>query len=223
MRVLVAEDNRGLRDVLARGLRENGYAVDAAAGGEAALSFLRAYDYAVAVLDWRMPGVSGLDVLHNMRRRGLATPVLMLTARDAPADRVTGLDHGADDYLVKPFDFGELLARLRALQRRPPAVLATKLVVGDLVMDPAARDVRIGSRSPTLTGTEHGILEMLMRRSPTAVPRRSIALQVWDNEADALGSNTIDVHLARLRSKLAGGRVRIEAVRGVGYRIVARD
>jgi DNA-binding response OmpR family regulator len=223
MRVLVAEDNRGLRDVLARGLRENGYAVDAASGGEAALSFLRAYDYAVAVLDWRMPGVSGLDVLHDMRRRGLATPVLMLTARDAPADRVTGLDHGADDYLVKPFDFGELLARLRALQRRPPAVLATKLVIGDLVMDPAAREVRIGSRSPALTGTEHGILEMLMRRSPTAVPRRSIALQVWDNEADALGSNTIDVHLARLRSKLAGGRVRIEAVRGVGYRIVARD
>jgi DNA-binding response OmpR family regulator len=223
MRVLVAEDNRGLREVLARGLRENGYAVDAAADGQGALTFLRAYEYAVAVLDWRMPGVSGLEVLQDMRRRGLATPVLMLTARDAPADRVTGLDEGADDYLIKPFDFNELLARLRALQRRPAAVQAPKLVIGDLVLDPAAREVRIGARSPSLTGTEHGILEMLMRRSPAVVPRRSIALQVWDNEADALGSNTIDVHLARLRSKLAGGRVRIEAVRGVGYRIVARD
>ncbi len=223
MRLLVAEDNPGLREVLARGLRENGYAVDAAADGTAALAFLRAYDYAVAVLDWRMPGISGLEVLRDMRRRGSATPVLMLTARDAPADRVAGLDQGADDYLIKPFDFGELLARLRALQRRPAAVQAPKLVIGDLVLDPAAREVRIGSRSPSLTAIEHGILEMLVRRSPAVVPRRSIALHVWDNEADALGSNTIDVHLARLRSKLAGGQVRVEAVRGVGYRIVARD
>lgn len=223
MRVLVAEDNRGLREVLARGLRENGYVVDAAADGTAALAFLRVYDYAAAVLDWRMPGTSGLEVLQDMRRRGSATPILMLTARDAPADRVAGLDQGADDYLIKPFDFGELLARLRALMRRPAAVQQTKLVIGDLVLDPAVREVRIGSRSPALTGIEHGILEMLIRRSPAVVPRRSIALQVWDNEADALGSNTIDVHLARLRSKLAGGRVRIEAVRGVGYRIVARD
>jgi len=223
MRILVAEDNRGLRDVLARGLRENGYAVDAVADGAEALAFLRSYEYAVAVLDWRMPGISGLEVLQDMRRRRSPTPVLMLTARDAPADRVTGLDQGADDYLIKPFDFGELLARLRALLRRPPSVQATKLAVGDVVLDPAERAVRVGSRAPALTGTEHGILEMLMRHSPAVVPRRAIALQVWDNEADALGSNTIDVHLARLRSKLAGGRVRIEAVRGVGYRIVASD
>jgi DNA-binding response OmpR family regulator len=221
MRILVAEDNRGLRDVLARGLRENGYAVDAVADGAEALAFLRSYEYAVAVLDWRMPGISGLEVLQDMRRRRSPTPVLMLTARDAPADRVTGLDQGADDYLIKPFDFGELLARLRALLRRPPSVQATKLAVGDVVLDPAERAVRVGSRAPALTGTEHGILEMLMRHSPAVVPRRAIALQVWDNEADALGSNTIDVHLARLRSKLAGGGVRIEAVRGVGYRIVA--
>jgi len=223
MRILVAEDNRGLREVLVRGLRENGYAVDAVADGAEALAFLRSYEYAVAVLDWRMPGISGLEVLQDMRRRKSPTPVLMLTARDAPADRVTGLDQGADDYLIKPFDFGELLARLRALLRRPPSVQATKLAVGDVVLDPAERAVRVGSRAPALTGTEHGILEMLMRHSPAVVPRRAIALQVWDNEADALGSNTIDVHLARLRSKLAGGGVRIEAVRGVGYRIVASD
>jgi two-component system, OmpR family, response regulator len=144
----------------------------------------------------------------------------MLTARDAPADRVTGLDQGADDYLVKPFDFGELLARLRALQRRPRGVQPPQLVVGDLRFDPATREVHVGAGRPALTTTELGILEMLLRRSPAVVPRRLIAAHVWDHEADALGSNTIDVHLARMRSKLAGGMVRIETVRGVGYRIV---
>jgi DNA-binding response OmpR family regulator len=222
MRVLVAEDDRGLRDVLSRGLRENGYAVDAVPDGRTAVSYLRSYDYEVAVLDWRMPGMSGLEVLQLMRRESVPTAVLMLTARDAPADRVTGLDQGADDYLVKPFDFAELLARIRALQRRPRALQPPQLAVGDLLFDPATREVRIGARRPALTVTERGILEMLMRRSPAVVDRRSIALHVWDNDADALGSNTIDVHLARLRSKLAGGQVRIETVRGVGYRIVVR-
>ncbi len=220
MRVLVAEDDRGLREVLSRGLRENGYVVDAVADGRDAIRFLRSYDYAAAVLDWRMPETSGLEVLQWMRRHESSAAVLMLTARDAPADRVTGLDQGADDYLVKPFDFGELLARLRALQRRPKALLAPQLVVGDLHFDPATREVQVGANRPALTTTELGILEMLLRRSPAVVPRRLIAAHVWDHEADALGSNTIDVHLARMRSKLAGGMVRIETVRGVGYRIV---
>lgn len=219
MRLLVAEDDRGLREVLARGLRENGYAVDAVPDGQQALSFLRVYEYEVAVLDWRMPGLSGLEVLQQIRRDRLPTPVLMLTARDAPADRVTGLDQGADDYLVKPFDFNELLARIRALQRRPRVLQSAQLAVGDLVFDPASREVRIGADKRALTTTELGILEMLMRRSPAVVERRSIALHVWDNESDAMGSNTIDVHLARLRSKLAGGQIRIETVRGIGYRI----
>jgi DNA-binding response OmpR family regulator len=220
MRVLVAEDDRGLRDVLARGLRENGYVVDTVADGRAAVQFLRSYDYAVVVLDWRMPALSGLDVLQWMRRRESPAGVLMLTARDAPADRITGLDQGADDYLVKPFDFGELLARMRALQRRPRALQAPQLIVGDLCFDPATREVRVGTRRPALTATELGILEALLRRSPAVVQRRLIALHVWEHEADAMGSNTIDVHLARLRSKLAGSLVRIETVRGVGYRIV---
>jgi len=219
--VLVAEDDRGLGEVIGRGLREKGYVVDVVPDGDAALRYLRSYDYSVAVLDWRMPGVSGLDVVRHMRRARSATPVLMLTARDAPADRVAGLDAGADDYLVKPFDFTELLARLRALLRRPPQVQPSRLAVGDLEFDPASRGVRIGARTPALTATEIGILEMLMRRSPAVVDRRSIAQHVWDNEADAFGSNTIDVHLARLRSKLAGARVRIETVRGIGYRITA--
>ena len=222
MRVLVAEDDRGLREALGRGLRENGYTVDAVPDGRAAMDYLRSYDYAVVVLDWRMPRVSGLEVLQWMRRSKLPAAVLMLTARDAPADRVTGLDQGADDYLIKPFDFTELLARIRALQRRPRTSQSPQLVVGDVLFDPATREVRIGAQRPTLTGTERGILEMLMRRSPAVVDRRSIAVHVWDNEADAMGSNTIDVHMARLRSKLAGAQVRVESVRAVGYRIVAR-
>ena len=221
MRLLVAEDDPGLRSVLERGLRESGYVVDAVPDGEEALAFLRTYDYEVAVLDWRMPKVTGLEVVRELRRRGATVPVLMLTARDTPADRVTGLDEGADDYLVKPFDLGELLARIRALQRRPAALAAPKLVLGDLAYDPATREVRAGTQTPSLTATEMALLELLLRRSPAVVDRRSIAVQVWDQEADAVGSNTIEVHMARLRAKLSAAAVRIETVRGVGYRIVA--
>jgi DNA-binding response OmpR family regulator len=217
----VAEDDAGLRDVLERGLRENGYVVDAVADGDRAIAFLRTYDYEAVVLDWRMPGASGIEVVRDARRRGLSVPVLMLTARDAAADRVTGLDEGADDYLVKPFDFGELLARIRALQRRPPALHPPVLTVGDVVFEPATRKARVGTDEPAFTATELSILEILMRRSPAVVDRRSIAVHVWDEEADALGSNTIDVHLARLRAKLGGAAARIETVRGVGYRLVA--
>ncbi|HEV2452338.1 MAG TPA: response regulator transcription factor [Streptosporangiaceae bacterium] len=220
MRVLVAEDDSGLRSVLERGLRENGYVVDAVPDGQSALDYLRIYDYEVAVLDWRMPGKSGLDVVGDIRRRGSSLPVLMLTARDSPSDRITGLDEGADDYLVKPFDFGELLARLRALQRRAPAVRSPRLTVGDLEFDPATREVRAGADTPRLTVTELAILEVLMRRSPAIVPRRTIALNVWEEEADALGSNTIDVHIARLRAKLAPALVTLQTVRGIGYRLV---
>jgi DNA-binding response OmpR family regulator len=222
VRVLVAEDDQALRSVLVRGLQENDYVVDAVSNGEEALNFLRSYEYELAVLDWRMPGISGLEVVRWMRRNAHPARILMLTARDQPADRVTGLDAGADDYLVKPFDFGELLARMRALQRRPSAVQRPEIVIGDLRFDPATRQVLVGGRPAVLTATEFGILELLVRKSPAVVPRRSIALNVWDDEADTMGSNTIDVHLARLRAKLAGGRVRIETVRGVGYRLVGR-
>lgn len=220
VRVLVAEDDPALRSVIERGLREGGYVVDAVADGQSALGYLRIYDYEVAVLDWRMPGRSGLDVVRELRHRGSPVPILMLTARDSPDDRVTGLDQGADDYLIKPFDFGELLARIRALQRRSPVLQTPRLVISNLEFDPASRQVRIGAAAPRLTGTELSILEILMRRSPAVVARRTIALHVWDEEADALGSNTIDVHLARLRAKLALALVRIETVRGIGYRLV---
>ncbi|HEV2360650.1 MAG TPA: response regulator transcription factor, partial [Acidimicrobiales bacterium] len=195
MRLLVAEDDPGLGAVLSRGLREAGYAVDLATDGEEALDYFRTYEYEVVVLDWRMPRLSGLEVVGRIRQSGSAVPILMLTARDAAADRVAGLDEGADDYLVKPFDFAELLARIRALQRRTPTLQGPTLTVGDLRLDPLTREVSAGSRRPDLTTTEFAILEMLIRRSPSVVARRSIAVQVWDDEADALGSNTIDVHM----------------------------
>jgi len=221
VRILVAEDDPGLRSVLERGLRENGYAVDVVADGKQALAYLRAYEYSAVVLDWRMPGVSGIDVLRHARARRLATPVLMLTARDTTADRVTGLDTGADDYLVKPFQLAELLARIRALLRRPGEPQPPRLNCADLWLDPASRQVRRGTQPLTLTATEFSIIELLLRSAPGVVKRRSIALHVWDEEEAAVGSNTIDVHMARLRTKLAGTGARIETIRGVGYRITA--
>jgi DNA-binding response OmpR family regulator len=220
MRVLVAEDDEGLRSVLERGLKENGYAVDATCDGEQALRYLDTYDYEVAILDWRMPKVTGLEVIERLRRRGSSLPVLMLTARDTSTDRVTGLDQGADDYLVKPFDFAEFLARVRALQRRGEAVQSLTITVATLTLDTVTRAVSVGTEQPRLTAIELGLLEILVRRSPAVVSRRAIALAVWNEEADALGSNTLDVHLARLRAKIATSGAKIEAVRALGYRIV---
>ena len=220
MRVLVAEDDEGLRSVLDRGLQENGSVVDAVSDGELALRHLDAYEYEVAILDWRMPKVSGLEVIQRLRRRGSALPVLMLTARDTPRDRVTGLNEGADDYLVKPFDFSELLARVRALQRRGEALQSLMIKVANVALDTVTREVTVGAEHPRLTAIELGILEVLLQRSPAVISRRAIALAVWDDEADALGSNTLDVHIARLRAKISHGGAKIEAVRALGYRMV---
>lgn len=220
MRLLLAEDDNALRSVLERGLRENGYVVDAVADGEAALRWLRGYDYEVAIVDWRMPKLSGVDVIREARRLGRRTPIIMLTARDASTDRVTGLRQGADDYLVKPFDFDELLARLDALQRRPALRLAPTIELGDLTFDPATREIAVAGRVVALTATEVGIIELLLRRSPSVVTRQTIATQVWDEESDAVGSNTIDVHIARLRTKLVGSTASIQTVRGTGYKLV---
>ena len=217
----MAEDDSALRSVLERGLRENGYVVDAVVDGESALRHLRSYDYDVAVLDWRMPKRSGIDVIVEARRIGDRTPILMLTARDTAADSVAGLNLGADDYLVKPFEFSELVARLRALQRRPALTVDPVLECADLRFDPATRELTVSGRSVAATATEAALAELLLRRSPAVVSRRTIATQIWDDEADAVGSNTIDVHIRRLRTKLAVSRAQIETVRGSGYRLVA--
>ncbi|HVC26250.1 MAG TPA: response regulator transcription factor [Acidimicrobiales bacterium] len=220
MRVLVAEDDGGLRDVLVRGLREAGYVVDAAVDGDDALAYLAVNEYGVCVLDWRLPGPSGVDVVAWARARNISTPILMLTARDAPGDRVEALDSGADDYLVKPFDYGELLARLRALLRRPAGDRSPQLVCGSLVVDPTTREVRAAGVAVELTAREFAVVEILARRAPAVVLRRSIALNAWPEESDAVGSNTIDVHIARIRGKIAHCDARIDTVRGVGYRLV---
>ena len=219
MRILVAEDDPGLRDVIVLGLADSGYHVDAVDRGDDAIDQLKFYDYDVAILDWRMPGKEGIEVVEWARRQGRPTAILMLTARDTPADRIRGLDTGADDYLVKPFDFGELLARVRALQRRPRGVDAPVIVRGRIELDPVRREVTVGTRALNLTPTEYQILELLMRRSPAVVDRKAIAEHAWQDETDPLGSNAIDVQLSRLRAKLPNAGIRIVTVRGAGYRL----
>ena len=219
MRVLVAEDDPGLRNVLVLGLEDQGFIVDAVERGDDAIDMLRFYEYDVAVIDWRMPGREGIEVVEWARRHERPTALLMLTARDTPPDRIRGLDTGADDYLVKPFDFGELVARIRALQRRPRGVDAPVVTRGRVALDPVRREVSVRGRPIALTGTEYAILEILMRRSPAVVDRTSIAEHAWHDETDPLGSNAIDVHLSRLRGKLPAAGIRIVTVRGAGYRL----
>jgi len=219
MRILVAEDDPGLRDVIVLGLQDNGYHVDAVERGDDAIDQFKWYEYDVAIIDWRMPGAEGIDVVPAARGHRRPAPLLMLTARDAPSDRIRGLDTGADDYLVKPFDFGELLARVRALQRRPRGVDGPVLEKGEVALDPTTRVVSVAGRPLKLTSTEYLILELLMRRSPAVVDRKAIAEHAWADETDPLGSNAIDVQLSRLRAKLPSAGVRIVTVRGAGYRL----
>ncbi len=222
MRLLVIEDEPRLRAVVARGLEANGYFVDTAGSAENALDMLRFTDYAVLIIDWRLPGKSGLELVKQVRARKVGSAILMLTARDAPADRISGLDAGADDYLVKPFDFGELLARVRALQRRPGSTDGLVLRRGELMLDPQQRMVTVGDIDLHLTTTEFRILELLMLRAPAVVDRRQIAQHAWKDETDPIGSNAIDVRMARLRAKLAGSGAEILTVRGAGYRLAER-
>jgi DNA-binding response OmpR family regulator len=219
VRILVAEDDTSLREVLVLGLEDNGYLVDAVERGDDAIDQLKFYEYDVAVIDWRMPGASGIDVVRWARRHDRPTALLMLTARDAPPDRIQGLDAGADDYLVKPFDFGELLARIRALQRRPRGVDAPVIARGRVTLDPVTREAAADGRPLALTVTEYNILELLMRRSPAVVDRKAIAEHGWRDETDPLGSNAIDVQMSRLRAKIPAAGIRIVTVRGAGYRL----
>jgi len=220
LRVLIAEDDPGVLSVLQRGLSEEGYVCDTATQGDDALHLLRIYDYAAAVLDWRMPGMTGEQVAREARKLKIRTPILMLTARDTTADKVQGLDSGVDDYLVKPFQFEELLARLRALLRRPPEVTEPVLTRGPLSLAPARRLVTKGGERIALTGVEFAILELLLRRSPAIVTRDVIGRHAWPEAGAEIGSNTIDVHMANLRRKLAGAAVQLLTVRGSGYRLV---
>jgi len=221
VRILVAEDDRGLRDVLVEGLEDAGYLVDSVDRGDDAIEQLKFYEYDVAILDWRMPGVPGVEVASWVRHNDRPTAILMLTARDTAPDRIQGLDAGADDYLVKPFDFGELLARVRALQRRPRGVDAPIMTRGALSLDPARRQAQVNGKLLNLTTAEFHIVELLMRRYPSVVDRKAIAEHAWRDETDPLGSNVIDVKMSRLRAKLVNAGVRIVTVRGSGFRLEA--
>jgi two-component system OmpR family response regulator len=220
MRVLVVEDEAKLAGLLRRGLEEEGHAVDLARGGDDALWRAAAAEYDAVVLDVMLPGPDGFEVCRRLRERGVWTPVLMLTARDSVADRVAGLDAGADDYLAKPFSFAELLARLRALARRGTAERPAVLEVGDLRLDPAARRVWRGDVEVSLSAKEFGVLETLMRRPGRVLSRHELIEHAWD-AAYEHRSNVVDVYVRYLREKIDRpfGRRSLETVRGVGYRL----
>lgn len=218
MKILLVEDDRKLRDAIRRYLKENGFAVDVAEDGNEGLSLALGAEYDALVLDVMLPGRSGFDVLKELRARHRATPVLMLSARSSVDDRVRGLDLGADDYLPKPFSFQELLARLRAITRRPAAEPVTILAAGDLEMDVARREVRRGGRPVELTAKEFALLELLLRKKGIVVTRGMILDRVWDLEYDG-GSNLVEVYINYVRRKVDQGEgpKLIHTIRGAGY------
>jgi DNA-binding response OmpR family regulator len=224
MRILLVEDDTEAAAVLARGLREQAYAVDVVEDGDSALEAAMASDYDVVVLDRMLPKRDGLAVCRALRGDGLAVPVLMLTARDALVDRIEGLDAGADDYLTKPFELEELLARLRALLRRGPALRPAVLTVGDLSIDTRTRRVERAARVVELTAKEYALLEFLARRADEVVGRADISEHVWDATFDAF-SNRIEVYVQRLRRKLDDGHPLklIRTRRGEGYSLSAAN
>jgi two-component system response regulator MprA len=218
VRILLVEDDPRMRALVRRGLSEQGHAVEVADTGIVALDLAQAEHFDVIVLDVMLPGIDGVEVARRLRARADSTPVLMLTARDAAADIVSGLDAGADDYLAKPFSFKVLLARVRALGRRGSAAEAVSLRVADLALDTSTRLVTRAGARLSLTRTEFNLLECLMRQAGRVVTRQMIVERLWGGERD-VGSNTLDAFVKLLRHKLdAGGRPRlIQTIRGVGY------
>lgn len=218
MRILLVEDDARMRALVRRGLVEEGHAVATAATGPAAIEAATSGEFDVLVIDVMLPGCSGVQVVRHLREHGVRSPALMLTALDATADIVASLDAGADDHLTKPFSFAVLLARLRALGRRGPAVQDTRIQVADLVLDSGTHTVTRGSTPVALTRTEFALLECLMRHAGRVVTRHALVDRVWGPGRD-VESNTIDAFVKTLRHKLdTGGRPRlIQTIRGVGY------
>jgi len=218
MRVLLVEDDERLSGSLTRGLRGEGYAVDVAATGAQAISRAQIYDYDLVILDVMLPGPDGVTVCRTLREAGSWCPVLMLTARDGVADRIRGLDAGADDYLIKPFDFGELVARVRALMRRGAPERPAVLTAGDLEVDPATRSVTRAGTRVGLSAREFAVVEFLARRAGQVVSRTELLEHVWDRNYQG-STNVVDVYVGYLRRKLENpfGRPLIHTVRGAGY------
>lgn len=220
MRILLVEDDEDLRGSVAGYLRASGFAVDAVATGKMALEQAAVSPCDAIVLDVQLPDLSGFEVCRALRAAGVTSRVLIATARDAVEDRIAGLDGGADDYIVKPYALGELVARLRALMRRPADAHPPQLVVDDLRLDPSTRVARRGEREISLTTKEFAVLEVLMRGAGTVITRERISQHAWDDNFDP-SSNVIDVYIARLRRKIdaEGDRPLLETIRGAGYRL----
>ena len=218
MRLLVIEDERELGDLVRSALERVGFAVDNAETLDAAAACLGVVSYDAAILDLNLPDGDGLTLLRTVRKQGSNLPVLLLTARDAPEDRVLGLNAGADDYLIKPFHMPELIARLRALLRRPTAALGVKLTLGNLVLDTTSRAVRVDNAEVGLSVRETSVLEILLRQQGTVVTRELMEQRLYSFDAQ-LGSNALEVLIHRLRRRLqdVGATVVIHTVRGVGY------
>ena len=224
MRLLLIEDDRKAARLLAKGLQEEGFVVDVAPTGEDGEEKAAVNEYDLIVLDWLLPGKDGLAVCRALRAGATSTPILMLTARDSVADRVSGLSTGADDYLTKPFAFAELLARIRALLRRSRVAQPAVLRVADLTLDPATRRVARGDGAVTLTPREYAILETLMRNAGEVGSRTRLTERVWDDASEVL-DNLLDVHVSHLRNKIDHGASvpLIHTIRGVGYRLGPPD
>jgi len=220
MRILVVEDERRLAQIIKRGLVEEGYAVDTAFDGEDGEHMAEVTSYDLIILDVMLPRKDGLEVSHDLRNHRVNTPILMLTARDTVEDRVKGLDAGADDYLVKPFAFSELLARIRALLRRESISKSPRLKIGNLILDPLAREAYRGERKIDLTSKEYIILEYFMRHPNAVITRTRLEEHAWDYQSERL-SNLVDVYIKKLRRKIddKDQPSLIQTVRGAGYRM----
>jgi DNA-binding response OmpR family regulator len=218
MRVLLVEDDSRIAHFVAKGLREQAYAVDVASSGEEALYQAAISTYDLVILDVMIPAPDGFAVCRELRSAGQRMPILMLTARDAVEDRIEGLDQGADDYLTKPFEFRELLARLRALLRRPISLQSARLVVADLVVDTAGQTVSRAGKAIPMTAKEYALVEFLARNAGRVVGRAEIAEHVWDEEFDPF-SNLIEVYVNRVRRKIDSGGMKplLHTRRGAGY------
>ena len=223
MRILVVEDDRKLSDIIQRGLTEIGYAVDAAYDGEEGKEMAETYPYDLIILDIILPGIDGIEVCLELRRHDIKSRIIMLTSRDTIDDRIKGLDSGADDYLVKPFAFDELLARIRGLLRREVSNGSHILRVDELSMDTLTREVMRGAINIKLTGKEYSMLEYFIRNPNIVITRRMLEDHVWDLSLDS-ESNLIDVYVRRLRQKIDkdGEDSLIETIRSVGYRLKSR-
>ena len=220
MRILIVEDEQAIAAFIIQGLTEAGYAADLASDGAEALHWVAIAEYDLILLDVMLPDTDGIALCNQIRGHGLHTPILMVTARDTIDDRVAGLDSGADDYLIKPFAFAELLARVRALLRREPVFKGAVLQIADLTLDTVTRSVRRGEQAIALTSKEYSLLEFLMRHPNQTLTRAAIGEHVWNYDFDNV-SNLIDVHIFGLRRKIDEPHEikLLHTVRGVGYRI----